>query len=206
MLYEYLCSNYMPNEPIFVADVSLPVSNVNLRQMFKTLCDAGKIKRFDTGVYYIPKKSRLKGGVPLGADTVARYKYIYRNGKVDGYYSGYTFANQLGVTAQVPYMLEIVSNNASARVREVNLQGRRVLLRKARVPVTKENYRILQFLDFLKDIEQYADENDETLSERIRKYIEDAQIKKKEVDCYIDQYPDKIYRYIYEMRLYDVFA
>ena len=35
MLYEYLCSNYKPNEPIFVADVSLPVSNVNLRQMFK---------------------------------------------------------------------------------------------------------------------------------------------------------------------------
>ena len=34
MLYEYLCSNYKPNEPIFVADVSLPVSNVNLRQMF----------------------------------------------------------------------------------------------------------------------------------------------------------------------------
>ena len=63
MLYEYLCSNYMPNEPIFVADVSLPVSNVNLRQMFKTLCDAGKIKRFDTGVYYLPKKSRLNGGV-----------------------------------------------------------------------------------------------------------------------------------------------
>ena len=42
MLYEYLCSNYKPNEPIFVADVSLPVSNVNLRQMFKILCDSGK--------------------------------------------------------------------------------------------------------------------------------------------------------------------
>ena len=57
MLYEYLCSNYKPNEPIFVADVSLPVSNVNLRQMFKILCDSGKIRRFDTGVYYIPKES-----------------------------------------------------------------------------------------------------------------------------------------------------
>ena len=206
MLYEYLCSSYKPNEPIFVADVSLPVSNVNLRQMFKILCDSGKIRRFDTGVYYIPKESRLKGGVPLGADTVARYKYISRNGRVDGYYSGYTFANQLGVTTQVPYMVEIVSNNASARVREVNLHGRRVLLRKARVLVTKENYRILQFLDFLKDIDQYADENDKILSDRIRKYVVDVQIKKTEIDCYIKQYPDRIYRYIYEMRLYDVFA
>lgn len=84
------------NEPIFIADVSPPVSDVNLRQMFKVLCDKGKIKRFDTGIYYLPKQSRLKGGVPLGADTVARYKYV--SGNVDGYYSGYTFANQLGDT------------------------------------------------------------------------------------------------------------
>lgn len=206
MLYDYLTTNYKPNEPIFVSDISLPVSHVNLRQMFKILCDAGKIKRFETGVYYLPKESKLKGGVPLGADTVAKYKYISRNGKVDGYYSGYTFANQLGVTTQVPYVLEIVSNNASAKVREVKLQGRRVLLRKAKVPVTSENFRVLQFLDFLKDIELYAEYSYEELLEKVRKYIVEEKIRKSDVDMYIKQYPDKIFRYIYEMRLYDVFA
>ncbi len=205
MLYRYLVENYMPNEPIFVSDISLPVTDVNLRQMFKVLCDSGKITRFEKGVYYIPKESRLKGGVPLGADTVAKYKYISRNGKIDGYYSGYTFANQLGVTTQVPYVLEIVSNNASAKVREVNLQGRRVLLRKAKVPVNEDNYKVLQFLDFLKDVELYSDYND-ALCRRIRKYVLDERIRKSEVDQYIKQYPDKIFRYIYDMRLYDVFA
>lgn len=205
-LYEYLISNYKPNEPIFVSDIQLSVSDVNLRQMFKVLCDSGKIKRFDTGIYYFPKASRLKGGVPLGADTVARYKYVSRNGRIDGYYSGYTFANQLGVTTQVPYTLEIVSNNASAKVREVNLQGRKVLLRKAKIPITKENYKVLQLLDFLKDVEQYMDEKSEELYNRIKRYIEDEQIRKNEVDLYIRQYPDRIFRYIYEMRLYDVFA
>ena len=205
-LYEYLISNYKPNEPIFVSDIQLSVSDVNLRQMFKVLCDSGKIKRFDTGIYYLPKESRLKGGVPLGADTVARYKYVSRNGRIDGYYSGYTFANQLGVTTQVPYTLEIVSNNASAKVREVNLQGRKVLLRKAKIPITKENYKVLQLLDFLKDVEQYMDEKSEKLYNRIKRYIEDEQIRKNEVDLYIRQYPDRIFRYIYEMRLYDVFA
>lgn len=205
-LYEYLISNYKTNEPIFVSDIQLSVSDVNLRQMFKVLCDSGKIKRFDTGIYYLPKASRLKGGVPLGADTVARYKYVSRNGRIDGYYSGYTFANQLGVTTQVPYTLEIVSNNASAKVREVNLQGRKVLLRKAKIPITKENYKVLQLLDFLKDVEQYMDEKSEELYNRIKRYIEDEQIRKNEVDLYIRQYPDRIFRYIYEMRLYDVFA
>ena len=160
-LYEYLISNYKPNEPIFVSDLQLSISDANLQQMFNLLCDSGKIKRFDIGIYYLPKESRLTGGVPLGADTVARYKYVSRNGRIDGYYSGYTFANQLGVITQVPYTLEIVSNNASAKVQEVNLQGRKVILRKAKIPVTKENYKILQFLDFLKDVELYMDKNNE---------------------------------------------
>ena len=124
-----MISNYKPNEPIFVSDLQLSISDANLQQMFNLLCDSGKIKRFDIGIYYLPKESRLTGGVPLGADTVARYKYVSRNGRIDGYYSGYTFANQLGVITQVPYTLEIVSNNASAKVQEVNLQGRKVILR-----------------------------------------------------------------------------
>lgn len=86
-------ANYKPNEPIFVSNVQLPVLAVNLRKMFKELCDSGKINCFDKGVYYIFKQSRLKGGVPLGADAVARAKYIYRNGRVEGYYSGFTFTN-----------------------------------------------------------------------------------------------------------------
>ena len=173
--------------------------------MMKDLCDVGKIKRFDIGIYYLPKQSRLKGGVPLSVDTVAKYKYVCRNGNIEGYYSGYTFANMLGITTQVPYTIEIVSNNASAKVREIDLQGRRIILRKSRVPITNENYQILQFLDFLKDASVYSDEND-IFENRIRKYIVDENIKKDDVDLYIKHYPDKIYRYIYEMRLYDVFA
>ena len=206
MLYEYLIKSYQPNEPIFLCDIDLPVSNGNLRKMMKDLCDVGKIKRFDIGIYYLPKQSRLKGGVPLSVDTVAKYKYVCRNGNIEGYYSGYTFANMLGVTTQVPYTIEIVSNNASAKVREIDLQGRRIILRKSRVPITNENYQILQFLDFLKDANEYYDDENDILENRIRKYIVDENIKKDDVDLYIKYYPDKIYRYIYEMRLYDVFA
>ena len=205
-LYEYLLTNYKPNEPIFVSDLQLSISDANLRQMFNLLCDSGKIKRFDTGIYYLPKESRLTGGVPLGADTVARYKYVSRNGRIDGYYSGYTFANQLGVTTQVPYTLEIVSNNASAKVQAVSLQERKVILRKAKIPVTKENYKILQLLDFLKDVELYMDKNNEVYIDRIKRYIVDEKICKMDVDLYIRQYPDRTYRSIYEMGLYEFFV
>ena len=206
MLYEYLEANYRPNGPIFVSDVDLPVTDVNLRRMFKALCDSGKIKRFDKGVYYIPKQSRLKGGVPLGADAVARAKYVSRNGKIAGYYSGYTFANQLGITTQVPYVIEIVSNNASSRFREIDLNGRKIVLRKPKTVITDQNYRILQLLDLLSNITQYADQDMIEAASRVKEYIQKEKIKREEVDQYIGEYPERIYKNMYEMRFFDVFT
>lgn len=78
----------------------------------------------------------------------------------------------------------IVSNNANAKVHEVSLRERRILLRKAKIPVTKENYRILQFLDFLKDTDQYVDENN-----CIRKYIVDEKIRKLDIDFILGNNP-----------------
>jgi hypothetical protein len=206
MLYEYLKETYQTNEPIFLSDVDLPVSSTNLRQMFKILCDSGKIKRYDNGIYYIPTSSLLKGGTSISPDTVVRYRYIARNGRIDGYYSGFTFANQLGLTVQVPYTIEIVTNNTSSKVREINLKGQRVLLRKPKAPVTDKNCHVLQLLDLLKDLELYADEKNEETTKRILNYIQKEKISQESVDEYISLYPDKIYRNFYEMRLYNAFA
>lgn len=206
MLYEYLKENYNVNEPIFISDIDLPVKSNYLRQMFKTLCDNGKIKRYDTGIYYIPGASRLKGGSVLSTKTVARYKYVSRNGNVDGYYSGYTFANQLGITTQVPNVTEIVSNGASANTREISMNGQRIMLRKPKTEVNKQNYQVLQFLDLLKDIDRYADYEVENLQELIAEYVQRSGITKENIDRYIRLYPDKTYRNFYEMRLYNVFA
>lgn len=206
MLYEYLVENYQPNEPIFMADIDLSISANYLRQMFKGLCDEGKIKRFDNGVYYIPGNSRLKGGTGIASSTVLNYKYIKRNNQMIGYVSGYTFANQLGITMQVPYRLEVVSNNASANTREVSVKGQKCILRKAKTEINDENYRILQFLDLLKDIDVYADDEIENVSGILREYMKSMEIKKAVFDQYITLYPDKTYRNLYEMGLYDVFA
>lgn len=206
MLYEYLTKTYKENEPIFVSDIDLPVSNTNLRQMFKNLCDSGKIRRFDKGIYYLPAKSRLKGGSSIAPGTVVQYKYVARSGKIDGYYSGFTFANQMGLTTQVPYTLEIVTNAASANVRQVDIKGQRVVLRKPKTTITRQNYRILQFLDLLKDIELYSDEPEADAAQRLASYIKAENMKQSEVDRYLPLYPDKVYRNLYEMRLYNAFA
>lgn len=206
MLSEYLEQRYKPNEPIFLSDIDLPVKNNYLRQMMKNLCDAGKIKRFDDGIYYIPSQSRLKGGSSLAPGTVAMYKYIKRNGKTNGYYSGYTFANQMGLTTQVPFTLEIVTNAASAAVREVELNGQKFIIRKPKTEITEENYQTLQLLDLIKDIEKYSDEEIENISGRVMEYIMEIGITQENIDRYISLYPDKIYKNFYEMRLYNAFT
>lgn len=206
MLLDYLQKNYKVNEPIFVSDIDLPVTDTNLRQMLKVLCDNGQIFRYDTGIYYMKGASRLKGGISLSAGEVARYKYISRNNQINGYYSGYTFANQLGLTAQVPYTIEIVSNQASAKCREVRLKNQKIMLRKPRTKITKDNYSVLQLLDLLKDWEKYVDDDMSMAAERIRAYIREICIRRTDVDEYIGLFPDRVYKYIYEMRLYNAFA
>ena len=206
MLLEYLQINYKVNEPIFVSDINLPVTDTNLSQMFKVLCDSGQIYRYDTGIYYMKGESRLKGGVCLSAGEVARYKYIARNNRVDGYYSGYTFANQLGLTTQVPYTIEIVSNQASAKCREVSVKNQKIMLRKPRTEINKENYSVLQLLDLLKDLEQYVDDDMPAAAKRIGTYIKEMGIRRSEVDKYIALFPDRVYKYIYKTRLYNAFA
>ena len=206
MLLEYLQKNYKVNEPIFVSDIDLPVTDTNLRQMFKVLCDSGQIYRYETGIYYMKGNTRLKGGVPLSASKVARYKYIARRDQVNGYYSGYTFANLLGLTTQVPYTIEIVSNGASAKCREVSVKNQKIMLRRPRTQINKENVDVLQLLDLLKDFERYVDEDMVAATYIISSYIKKIGMKSTDVDEYITFFPDRVYKYIYEMRLYNVFA
>ena len=143
MLYEYLLENYKPNEPIFTSDIELGLSGNTLRHLLKQLCDQVLLNRFDKGVFYIPSQSRLKGGEAITAGTVAKYRYIVRRGKVDGYYSGYTFANQVVVTSQVPVTVEIVLNEASAKVRDIKIKDQTIRLRKPKTTVIKDNAKVL---------------------------------------------------------------
>lgn len=207
MLLDYLVENYEQGEPIFCADIKISeMSEVNLRQQLKKLVDDGKLNRFEQGVYYIPRKNRLKGGIGLSSETVAQCKYVVRKGKRIGYYTGHTLANHLGISTQVPYKEEIVSNNMSAVVREVIVGTKTYLVRKPVVVINEDNYRILQLLDLLKDVEKYSDVEPELIKNRLCSYIRKNQITRNEVDLYIGMFPLKVYKNIFEMRLDYVFA
>jgi len=203
MLYEYLTTHYQTNEPIFLSDVILPdITNNYLRQMFKQLCDCGKLIRFNTGVYYLPDAS-ISNKEPISARTVAEYKYISRGADIYGYYSGQSFSSQLGLIEPPVNLLEIVSNDAGGKYREIILGDTTIILRKPKFHITKANWRVLQFLDFLKDVDLYTGYKEAFSSETLKTYMQLNHLTRDIFDSYIGAYPDKIYRTIYELNLYE---
>ncbi|MBR2469194.1 MAG: type IV toxin-antitoxin system AbiEi family antitoxin domain-containing protein [Fibrobacter sp.] len=206
MLLEFLKSKFGPGKPIFTEDAEpLGLSAGNLRQQFKKLVDAGELSRFEPGVYFLPDPNHEY--YPLSSNMVAEYKYITDGDEIYGYYSGYTFANQLGLCLQVPYKEEIVTNNTTAIAREVKVGKIPFYIRRAKVAVTKENRNVLQLLDLLKDVEEYTDYCcEEESPDIIRRHILRNKILRADVDKYIENFPLKTYKYIYDLRLYDVLA
>lgn len=199
MVYSYLKEHYNVGEPIFLTDIRIDgISDENLRYHLKTLTDQGLISRFDSGIYYMPKKDILNERVKLSPDTVAVCKYINRNGEISGFYSGYSFANRLGISTQVPYKEEITSNFAPAVVREVAIGKRKYIIRRPVVPITNENKYVLQFLDCLRDIEKTSELDMKECGKILKKYAEKYGITKAKIDKYISYYPIKVFKSIYD--------
>ena len=154
MLYEYIQKNYKEAEPIFFSDLErADITKPALNQQLKRLCEKGLLRKYDLGVYYIPKMTLLHSVVGPNADMVARYRFISKGDNIDGFYGGNTFANQIGITTQVPRVVEIVTNNTNSSDREVRIGNRRFYVRKPVVQVTKENVYVLQMLELLKNLD-----------------------------------------------------
>ncbi len=198
-VYEYLKEQYRENEPIFVKDLKIKgVSYVNIRQQLKKLTDANLLKRYDFGIYFIPKKSIFRSDSQLSRDKVIEKKYLKSNDDYNGYVSGVMFANQIGITSQVPMVYEVVSNRATKDYRETELAKTKVVIRRPRTTVNNSNYKTLQFLDLLKDIDDISEVSGTELKKVIAQYMKKANIESGMLEQYIGLYPDKIFKNMYE--------
>lgn len=199
MLFDYLVDNYEKGEPIFLSDINIEgMTEENIRYHLKKLTDDGVICRFESGVYYLPKTNIFGEKSILSAETVAMHKYVTRRGKRVGFYSGYTLANRLGLSTQVPFKEEITSNYAPAQVREISIRNRKYVIRRPVIEVTEENAYVLQLLDCLKDIDKSAEEDMKVCGKILTQYAKEHMITKEQVDQLLEYYPLKIYKAIYE--------
>ena len=207
VLYNYIREHYKEAEPIFFSDLEREdITRSALNQQLKKLCDKGLLEKYDVGVYFIPKKTLLNSTIGPNADMVARYRFISKGNNIDGFYGGNSFANQIGISTQVPQVVEIVSNNTNSSDREVRIGNRRFYVKRPIVQITKENVYVLQMLELLKNLDAYLDYSYEEAREKFAEYISFHGIKRSDVDMYIRKYPVATFKYYYELGLDYVLA
>lgn len=200
-LLPYLLKNYSPGEPIFYKDISIGSSADSMRHQFAMLLKTGKIAKYGNGTFFLPKKSLLGGEPFISTDAVVFSKYISRKDGIIGYYSGLTFANQLGVTYQVPVVKEIVSNNCSSNARKIALNGREYQIRKPKFKVTDENHKVLQLLSFLENYRKYTDYESGDASEKVRAYTKSNGITQEQLFKHAGNFNRSVYKTIIELGL-----
>lgn len=202
IVYEHLRQNYAVNEPIFLSDIRIPnMKDVAIRQQVKKLTVDGRLKRFDTGIYYLPKKSMFRSGSVLSIEEVIKKKYLTDGSRRCGYLGGMLFANQLGITTQVPVVYEVYTNKATTGYRETQLANLRVILKKPCVEIDDQNANILQFLDLLKEIVDISELDGAELTDRLLDYMKKKKIGFESMKQYLSYYPERIYKNMYEVGL-----
>lgn len=157
MLKSYLMENYGYNEPIFINDLAIEGMSENaIRQSVKRLVANGFLERYDNGIYYIPNQGLLDKSY-LDPFLVIMRKYVKSKSETYGYITGISFANQLGLTTQMPAVIEVVTNRESTNGRTITVGSMKVRIKKPNITVSDTNAELLQLLDSIGQAEKYTE-------------------------------------------------
>lgn len=91
----------------------------------------------------------------------------------------------------MPNIIEVITNNVSYRVREVEIRGRKVILRKSRVKITNENvgaYTLMELFNNI-DIKQYQE--DQQIRYSVSKFIREEKITKNDIVTLSNAFPKR---------------
>ena len=182
MLKTYLMENYGYNEPIFLNDLVIEgLSDNAVRQSVKRLVASGFLERYDNGIYYIPKRGGLLGKSYLDPSMVIMRKYVQNKSEIYGYVTGISFANQLGLTTQMPAVIEIVTNREASNGRMITVGSQRVRIKKPAITVSDSNAELLQLLDTIGQAEKYTELTKEETIETLISYMRKKRFTKEQL-------------------------
>lgn len=156
-MLQRLKRDYKPDEPIILSQIDYPdKSKAALKNSLKRLVDKGQLERYDKGIYYLPKESRLGGKSKLSASKVIINRYIGTSKEIYGFISGMRLLNELGLTNQVPNTYEIVTNQIRTKTIYTEVSGFKVKLIKPVIEITNETLPVLKVLTLI-NYRQFTD-------------------------------------------------
>lgn len=184
-VYNAICENTLSNAPIFLEDIRKVYfnrSNALIKSSFTKLVKEGLIVKCYPGVYRFPKDE-------FSDLQLLEAKYIKRGGKIIGAYYGNSLASMvLGLNPLDDTKKYIMSNKESlVHGRKINIFGIPIRIKGCKIEITRENYIILQTVDFLLNYWKYTDDDCEKIISSITAYW----IKNKITADFIRQYQEK---------------
>jgi hypothetical protein len=205
---EYLKTEFGIGEPIFIEDVTFENRSRSwVYKELKKLVDQGRLKRFCRGIYYFPKILPWGTESTLSGDKIIERRYIADGKEIYGYVGGFPLLNMAGLTTQVPARGIVISNNANTQGRYVIIGNGKTFIKKSQVTVTKENVKILQFLELMYVVSQAKfdglSENDIAL---LKKCADMTNVTKNSVNSYMGAFPQKAINTMLESGVYDALA
>lgn len=178
MLISRLEKRFGYDKPIFTEDIFECMKDYSRQRVYQLIAEAIKkeaLERFDTGIYYLPTETEFGRSV-LTVNEVVNRKYISDNGETFGIYGKYVIDLNFLLSYQVPNTIEVITNKASRDVREIEIRGRKIILRKSRLPITSKNEAAYTLMELFTDIDMRQYKGDPMVKESVSSYIKKKKI------------------------------
>jgi len=205
-LADRLLKRFGYNEPIFteeIIDIWNEYSRSRVFQLLKEMQEEGIIEKDGRNVYYFPTLISTGEKMILGRQQLIDRKYIYHGEEIFGYYSGPKLLNGLHLITQMPFQIELVTSNTSAKVRKVKVKNFEITVRKSKVKINKNNVYALMLLEAFTDMRRPLEGQE---IEDMREFVRLRNIKEKDVLRYSRHFPIYTLNNILETGLDNVFA
>ncbi|KAA6337672.1 hypothetical protein EZS27_014268 [termite gut metagenome] len=149
---------------VFTADeFDITVKNPTaVSRILNDFVTAGYLRKLSKGKFYKPKMSKF-GELP--PDNYQAVKdLLKKNDKLIGYITGYSAFNDLGLTTQVPFALQIGTYDEKKAIKRSVYH---ISFIKQRNTITKENTPLLKLLDCLRLFKNIPDTTSDKACQRL---------------------------------------
>ena len=190
MFMDDLNKNFKKDEPIFIEDILEALKEYSRATIFRNIAKAkenNELKQFSKGIYYMPNKENDDF---ITDSEVIEKRYLCDDNQEFGLYTGLQLLNYFNVTTQIPVVLEIVTNKEGSRKREINLNGKKYILRKSRIEITNDNFDAYRIVELMNNLE--VDEKlDNLAKETIIDYMKENNVTKNDLLEICSYFPSK---------------
>ncbi len=205
MLIERLRKQFELNEPIFTNEILKLMNDYSRPRIYQLINIAeknGELVRFDNGIYYMPKQTEFGLSIPT-VNSVVNKKYISYNGETFGIYGKYVMELNFFISFQVPNVIEIITNKEPRKIREIEIRGRKIILRKARLQITKQNEAAYTLMELFNNIDMRQYKEEKQIKESIIEYVKEKRVTKNDILSLAYAFPAKAMKNIAISGIFD---